>query len=691
MTAEGNPIQRKKICPVCNKEFPATQTMCLQDRTPLRYEIQDELLGTILNERYRVISEVGRGGMSIVYKGLHEMMDRVVAIKMLQSQHVTDQLSIKRFQQEAQAASHLQHPHVITVYDCGVVASGQPYIVMDFLEGKSLTDLVKEEDHIDHLRAVPIFVQACDALEHAHQKGVIHRDLKSSNIMLIEVEGRKDFVKVVDFGIAKLTSASGKQQQNLTQTGEIFGSPIYMSPEQCLGQQLDCRSDIYSMGAVLYETLTGAPPLMGDTIYATMKMHVAQMPEPFCIVRPDLRIPEALERIAFKAMAKKPEQRYQTMQEMKEALEQCSQFDSQVMPSLISAPPTLSMGYGNTIPPKSDEEDLDLSAGLFGNESQTTGRQQRPSNKTGAPFVSGPPDAQKRTSERGKTVQKGTGVQRSAEGSQKTAVRKPVAKEKKAYVPPAWLAQLKDPKIIGITLGSLLIIGSLVGGALYLNSLGDENPFALVKNVEGTVYYYRSATKDPETNKDIPGLLYMKPSKPNSKLLQFDLSQINISDYSSSANLADLQIGSRWNLRYHKGANNTLVMEAGNSVEQLTPQIADARTVLVDFLNLIQAGDLKNAYELMSFTHQKTPGDADKFKQDFTENPKFLPDYKTKGIPPFALKVDDYKPSEITISIDGHYIFEGDQFYRVNLISEDQKWRIDYFTPIPKTEWQKGL
>ena len=189
-----------------------------------------------------------------------------------------DQTSKKRFQLEAEAASCLKHPNIIAVYDYGIAPTGQPYLVMEYLVGESLADLIKRDKNIEQRRVVKIFIQACDALSHAHKKGVIHRDLKSSNIMLVEQEDKSDIVKVLDFGIAKLMPASGKLPQNLTQTGEVFGSPIYMSPEQCLGQTLDQRSDIYSMGTMLYEALTGVPPLVGNTIVDTMQMHVGTKP-----------------------------------------------------------------------------------------------------------------------------------------------------------------------------------------------------------------------------------------------------------------------------------------------------------------------------------------------------------------------------------------------------------------------------
>ncbi len=280
---------------------------------------EDTLLGALLADKYRVLNEVGRGGMSVVYKGMNENLDLEVAIKILQSQLVSDPTSVKRFQQEAQAASLLKHENIIKMYDFGI-HDGRPYLVMDFLVGDSLSDIIRRDNQVECERAIRIFVQATDALAHAHRHGVIHRDLKSSNIMLVQEGEKSDVAKVVDFGIAKLLPNSGRQSQNLTQTGEIFGSPIYMSPEQCMGHILDARSDIYSMGTMVYESLTGYPALMGKTIVETMEMQVRETPKPFSEIRPDLQLPKELETIIFRSLEKKPENRYQSMEEFRDAL-----------------------------------------------------------------------------------------------------------------------------------------------------------------------------------------------------------------------------------------------------------------------------------------------------------------------------------------------------------------------------------
>lgn len=281
---------------------------------------RDTLVGTKLADRYQIISVIGHGGMGVVYKARHELMDRIVAIKMLKPQLIMDAQSAQRFQQEAKAASRLSHANVITLFDFGMTATGQPYLVMDYLPGTSLADLIKQEGRVGVERFLRICAQVCDALDHAHRHGIIHRDLKPGNIMLTVRDGEPDFVKVVDFGVAKILPFAGEDSQSVTRSGEVFGSPVYMSPEQCVGEPLDVRSDVYSMGVVMYEMLTGRVPLRGKDIIQTIMMHKCDMPPRFSQVRPDLNLPERLETVVLNALQKDPCRRHQTMAELKEDL-----------------------------------------------------------------------------------------------------------------------------------------------------------------------------------------------------------------------------------------------------------------------------------------------------------------------------------------------------------------------------------
>lgn len=300
----------------------------------------DPLIGTVLSERYRILEVVGRGGMGVVYKARHEFMDRLVALKMLLPTLVADERSIERFQTEARAASRINHPNIIALHDFGLTEDKLPYLVMDYLEGCTLGDLIKRDGQLGVQRTITIFLQICDALDHAHRQKVVHRDLKPGNIMLVQHDEDPNFVKVVDFGVAKMYEAEGDEPQRLTQTGELFGSPVYMSPEQCQGDQLDARSDVYSLGCVLYETLTGKLPLVGKNAIETIARHMQVQPQSLADARPDLYIPDWLEAIVFKAMAKKPEHRFQSMLEFHDDLmlgftSTCSSSQLQALPPRV--------------------------------------------------------------------------------------------------------------------------------------------------------------------------------------------------------------------------------------------------------------------------------------------------------------------------------------------------------------------
>lgn len=288
-----------------------------------RYRIQipknakDLLVGTTLADKYYVLSVLGKGGMSVVYKAKVLQTGQIVAIKTLRMQGLNDELTVKRFQREAEVLRLLDHPHIVRVFDYQTTKRGQPYFVMDYLTGVDLHRVIKREKNLSPERMKDIFMQVCGAVGHAHKNGFVHRDLKPGNIMLITHDGQKDYVKVVDFGIAKLK----EEVQRLTRMGEVWGSPVYMSPEQCMGSNLDSRSDVYSLGIVMYEALTGEVPFLGINYVDTMTKQISEQPPPFLQVRPDLNIPVRLEEIVMKALEKNPENRYQSTIHIRRDLE----------------------------------------------------------------------------------------------------------------------------------------------------------------------------------------------------------------------------------------------------------------------------------------------------------------------------------------------------------------------------------
>ncbi len=285
-------------------------------------------IGAIIRNRYQVVAYLGRGGMSTVYKALDMSTGRTIALKILHAELLSDDTRVQRFMQEAKTYRNLRHDHIVKTYDFFTDEKDRYCLVMEYHEGKNLSEVLTDTGRLSIRRAIKVFSEICSALDHAHSQGIVHRDLKPSNIALVETENDADYVKVLDFGIAKLMPTDDNTQLGLTQTGEIVGSPLYMSPEQCMAKAIDHRSDIYSLGCLMYEALTGEPPLMGGNVYETFHMQTHERPRPLGDVRPEYKGGTQFEYIILKAMAKNPRHRYQTMNELKEALVHVGSFDA---------------------------------------------------------------------------------------------------------------------------------------------------------------------------------------------------------------------------------------------------------------------------------------------------------------------------------------------------------------------------
>ncbi|MDZ4836104.1 MAG: protein kinase [Candidatus Melainabacteria bacterium] len=298
-------------------ELPASSDECPE---PDPAAGRDPMIGYIIDRKYEVVSAIGCGGMGVVYKVRHLILGRYFAIKVIHPYLAADVRNRRRFQREAQAASRLTHQNLATVFDWDIMEDGRPYLVMYYIEGVKLSELIKVRATVEVLTWLSIFLQMCDALTHAHENGVLHRDLKPGNVILSTSDDTKHFVKIVDFGIAKILSQSPTDAKELTKTGEVFGSPYYMSPEQCMGQTLDVRSDIYQLGVVMYECFTGLCPFYGGSLYDTMTMHVKNRPPSFKETDHFNNSAPDLEAIVMRCLSKLPEQRYQSMRSLRRAL-----------------------------------------------------------------------------------------------------------------------------------------------------------------------------------------------------------------------------------------------------------------------------------------------------------------------------------------------------------------------------------
>jgi serine/threonine-protein kinase len=271
-----------------------------------------EIEGRVLGDRYRIISRLGQGGMGSVYLAEHVTLGKRMAVKVLRPEYSRDEELLHRFQHEARAASQIGQENIVEVFDFGHTPEGEAYFVMEALDGESLARILHRDGPMPVARALPVFLQICRALGAAHQRGIVHRDLKPENVFVMRRTDGTDFVKVLDFGIAKGPGAPDTKR--LTRAGSIIGTPEYMSPEQASATTIDQRSDVYAFGVLAYETLTGRLPFDGDTPLATLMKHQSDAPLPPRQLRPEL--PPEVEELVLRALVKRPEGRQQSMQEV---------------------------------------------------------------------------------------------------------------------------------------------------------------------------------------------------------------------------------------------------------------------------------------------------------------------------------------------------------------------------------------
>ncbi len=314
-------------CATCKEEVQADAAVCpscgaapAASAAPDGATPGDPYVGRTVAQKYKVHQLLDRGGMGQVYKATDLRLDRPVALKMLNAALLADPTVVQRFHREARAASRLNHPNSISIIDFGQAEDGVLYLAMEYVPGRSLTRLIAEEFPLDTARVVKIGSQILAALTEAHALGVLHCDLKSDNVMVESRHDETDVVKVLDFGIAKLAEGGPR----LTQAGTVCGTPGYMSPEQAHGQKLDSRSDLYSVGVILYELVTGKQPFEAATPIALITRMLAERPPRPSVRRPDLNVPVQLEALIMRALSLEREERPASAEEFRRELLACT-------------------------------------------------------------------------------------------------------------------------------------------------------------------------------------------------------------------------------------------------------------------------------------------------------------------------------------------------------------------------------
>ena len=304
-------------CPKCGTRYSSTVRICTHDGTVLNHDeaAPDPQIGKMLDGKYRLDAFLSHGGMGAVYKATHVMLDKTIAVKLIKPELVTSAEVVRRFQREARAASNLNHPNIIAVYDLGQTDDGTLYIAMEYIDGPSLKDVIRKTGPMPVARIVTILRQVGSALSLAHSHNIIHRDLKPHNVMLAKGPGGQEVPKLLDFGIAK-TFEEGSTQ--LTQTGFALGTPQYMAPEQAAGKEVTAQSDLYSLGVMLYEMLTGEVPFDAPTTAAILIKQLTETPEPPSRRKPG--VSPALEAVAMQCLDKEPQRRFADADAFIEAL-----------------------------------------------------------------------------------------------------------------------------------------------------------------------------------------------------------------------------------------------------------------------------------------------------------------------------------------------------------------------------------
>jgi len=320
--------------------------------------ISDDKLkpGDIIGDNYVILELLGIGGMGYVYKVRHLILEKIYAMKTISGEQISE-IAWRRLQVEAQAIARINHPNIVGIHNLGIHQGKIPYYVMDYLKGNNLAQILKKKRHLSLKQSLPIFIEICKGLGFAHKKGIVHRDIKPGNIVILD---EPDFngarVKIVDFGIAKLAGTIDPDNQKLTTIGEVFGSPLYMSPEQCEGKRIDARSDIYSLGCTFFEVLCGEVPFHGENPVATMLMHSQAKPPTLHEAR-GIDFPESMENLVATMLAKAPMDRYPNLESVAEDLQSILEGKE------ISASPFNAHGMPKRVLKDEDGKQLPLTEG----------------------------------------------------------------------------------------------------------------------------------------------------------------------------------------------------------------------------------------------------------------------------------------------------------------------------------------
>jgi serine/threonine-protein kinase len=630
-------VSQTQVCVLCQREVEGDHPVCPHDGGPLVARRPDRLLGQRIADKYEIQKVLTRGGMGVVYLAKHLLLERPVAIKCIAEVLTYDPSMWKRFEHEAKSASLLNHPNIITVHDFGVTKDGDLYLVMEYLEGASLNDFIEMNGQLNERTCAKIFVQVCDALQHAHGMGILHRDLKPSNIF-ISSASRGPHVKVLDFGLAKAMVTKDTQREKITRTGECLGTPDYMSPEQSRGLVVDQRSDIYACGVCMFEALTGKLPFSAEDLMQILSRQISEKPPSFQEVAPQKQISKEIEAIVMRCLEKDPQKRYESMADLGKALSAYLQKRDDGAKSANSPAP-------------------------------------------------GAPNLKKDAARAGKTAEK-VYAEKNDETSAPLKLVAPVAEKARGDVfaesslsaiatPRSFMQADTSSKISRITgrsakvafwgffAATVILIGTAT--AVFMPAKKELPP---AHSVSGILYFYDRQGDNASAEINVEGrTLHMSIFK---------------NDFVRITRPEGLRNGAVWNFSYHQGATGP-ELDSAEFSGTVDPTVESADEVVRRHYGQLGRKQWEAAYDNIDPSSSLRKSSFDEFKRGF----KFTNhDPDSEQAPGSATKVVSVSDSEAHVLVNMRYFSKGGSgYYAFKLLRKKGRWLIYSVKAITQKEW----
>ena len=656
-TPEQETPCKTQICVLCQREVTGDHPVCPYDGGPLISRRPDRMVGTRIAGKYEVQEVLTRGGMGVIYRGKHVALDRPVAIKCIAEVLTYDPSMWKRFEQEAKSASLLNHPNIITIYDFGVTENGDLYLVMEYLEGASLQEFLELNGQLNERACAKIFAQVCDALQHAHGMGILHRDLKPTNIF-ISSTSRGPHIKVLDFGLAKAFNARGDSKEKITRTGECLGTPDYMSPEQSRGLKIDQRSDIYAAGVCMFEALSGKLPFEAEDLMQVLSMQIKEKPPALKDVVQNKTIRKEMEAIVMRCLEKDPQKRFQSMGELNAALTAFLQLENK------GGGQGQSKGTPQTRAADASQK-LEKPVLSNGNKAEQKKKVQKPDEST--VVIS---ESKQKTIESDAELKQADSPKADTFAGLETKTARPDKDSSQEQVSQISRITSHSARMAlwGFAAAALILICTAT--AVLMPSKKEAPP---QHTVNGVLYYYDRHGDNAECELNVEGKTL--------KLGIYNNEAVKISNPEGLLN------GALWNFTYHQGING-LELDSADFTGVVDPIVKDADSVVRRHYGQLGRRQWEAAYDNIDPASSLRKNNFEEFKRGFklsNHNPdsEIAPGNATK-----VIKVS--KDSAKTLVDMAYFSKGGTGHFAFQLIRKKGRWMISSVKNISQNEWNRS-